>query len=34
LQGEVRRILLLRGSVNKAPADVSQAAWWHHVHGG
>jgi hypothetical protein len=20
-------------SVNKPPADVPQAAWWHHVHG-
>jgi hypothetical protein len=33
LQGEVRRIHLLRGSVNKPPADVPKAAWWHHVHG-
>jgi hypothetical protein len=32
--GEVRRIPLLGTSVNKPPADVSQPAWWHHVHGG
>ena len=26
--------LLSGSSVNKSPADVPQAAWWHHVHGG
>jgi hypothetical protein len=29
---ELRRIPLLGTSVNKPPADVPQAAWWHHVH--
>src|SRR5215204_748097 len=30
-QGEVRRTPLSRTSVNKPPADVSEAAWWHHA---
>src|SRR5215216_3400178 len=32
-ENELRRIRLPRTPVNKPPADVPKAAWWHHVHG-
>ncbi len=32
-QGEVRRIYLLRGWVNKPPVDAPEPSGWHHGHG-
>jgi hypothetical protein len=30
---QLRRTPLLGNSVSKPPADVSKAAWWHHMDG-